>query len=185
MPSQDPNHAPHLRHAESIAFLETFVPMLEKQAADRPYDGFLASQLDQAKSNLKHTRDRLPLAVKAHALVSQFGFGHEINDKITLNDAANYVAKVLHEVQDGVATSHYQRTHTVRDPFGKKTGELHPHKDPIQGESADDKVAREKRHADHLARMAAPWDPASDVIEHLALSEPAHVAAVKALFATK
>ena len=184
MPAQDPNDAPHLRFARNIESLERLIPILEGEHEKNPGNATIAHHLDLAKQDLKHTKDRLPLAQKVAPLIEKLGLSHEITpDTVTANDAANFIAKVLHEVQDGVTTSHYTRTHTVRDMVGKKLGELHPHKDPIHGESEDDKAAREHRHAAHVARMAAPFDPVADVVEHLGLTDEVHIAAVKALFA--
>lgn len=107
---------------------------------------------------LQHTRDRLAHATKASAFVDTLGLGDEVNaHSITRADATNYVAKVLHEVANGGHESHFTRAHAHLE------------------------------HDEHAVfdrgRLKAPFDPAADVIEHLGLEDPAHVAAAKALFA--
>lgn len=110
-------------------------------------------------AELRHTVARIAHDEEAEAFVSILGLTNEVTKStVTRVDAANFVAKVLHEVEQGVKASHYQRAHRNVDP------ELN------DGDHVD------------LELMAAPWDPAADVVEHLGLTDPKHVSAARALF---
>lgn len=105
---------------------------------------------------LKHAKVRLSVAARAAALVDQFGLKHDIAPgEITYNDAVNFVAKTMHECVHGVASSNYTRAN---------------HSDANDGAHIDP--------AQHGVRR----DPAVEVVEHLGLVDPAHIAAVNALF---
>jgi len=115
---------------------------------------------DSYAAELKHTNDRAQLAVKAEELVSKLGLTDEVTaTTVTFTDAVNFVAKVLHEVAHKVKNSHYRRAHS-RLPWRTV---------PIA----------------QSERMGAEFDPAADVVEHLGLTDEAHVALVKDLFAAK
>lgn len=186
---QDPEHAAHRRLPGEI---ERVAKHLEHFKAH-------GSAIDIAEwtQRLKHTQDRHPHALKAADLVDKLGLSHEVKPgQITYNDALNFVAKTLHEIQHGVATSNYSRAHAemVRSWTGKRaTNDAGEHVGLVthvqkteNGKLAFEAdgvtpVMVESTHVD-LARHAAPRDPAAEVVEHLGLTDPAHVALVTSFF---
>lgn len=148
--TQDPEQAAHKRHARELELLKGHIEYFTK-----------AGDLVEAarfQALHKHTADRLAHAEKAAPLVDALGLSHEVTrDAITYNDALNFVAKTLHEMQHGVTRSPYARAHYhVKDANG--------------GAHADD------------ALLNAPRDHAAEVVEHLGLTAPEHIAAVNTFF---
>lgn len=113
-------------------------------------------EADKYEEKLKHSQDGLVHASRAATLVDQLELSHEITPTtITYNDALRFVAKTLHETQHGTKTSNYTR--------------------------ANHSSVNDGAHID-LEKHNAPRDEATEVIEHLGLTEPAHIAAVNTFF---
>src|SRR5580700_9812148 len=165
---QPPPDPPQVEHARQVALLTKHVEYF-RAAGDKVRAADFARQL-------KGNADRIPYDEAAAALVAQFGFTSEVKPVgITANDAISYVAKVLHEVANGETRSHYQRAH--RSVTQADAALLARNAKAL---AADPKAPQEAPHID-AAKMASPFDPAADVVEHLGLTDPAHVAAVRAL----
>jgi|HubBroStandDraft_5_1064220.scaffolds.fasta_scaffold48263_3 hypothetical protein len=146
-----PADPPVAAHAAQVALLEKHVAYFES-VGDRKRSAEYAAEMRNTEARLVHD-------LRATEFVDMLGLTNEITPTtVTRNDAVNFVAKVLHEVEQGVNASHYVRAH-YRLPLDR----LDVHVD-------------EKR-------MKQPWDPAADVVEHLGLTDPKHVAAATALFA--
>jgi antirestriction protein ArdC len=149
-PSQNPDHAAHVRLPREIERLQKHIVHFE-EAGDE-------LEANDYKARLKHTQDRHAHVSAAKALVDQFGLSHDIHpDAITYNDALNFVAKTMHETQHGVTKSTYVR--------------------------ANHSSANDGKHIS-LDKQNAPRDPAAEVVEHLGLTDPQHIAAVQAFFST-
>lgn len=160
---QKAEHGAHLRLPNEVALLEKHVEYFKSCGDENKASAFA--------EELKHTKDGLAHALKAKDLIDQLGLSHEITKtSITYNDALRFVAKTLHETQHGVTKSTFARAHerlkdvkgTRLDAKGNVVDSNEPHVDPQM--------------------LAAPRDAASEVIEHLGLTDPAHVAAVKSFF---
>jgi hypothetical protein len=142
---------PAEKHAEQVTLLAKHVEHFRSVGDER--------RAAQYQAELEQTRDRLVFDQKAEAFVSTLALSEDVTPTtITHSDAVNYVAKVLHEVAQGVKSSHYQRAHR--------------HVDAKLNDGA---------HVDG-SRMTAPWDPAMDVVEHLGLTDATHVTAARSLF---
>lgn len=143
-----PQELPHVRQAREVELLKQHVAHFD-QSGD-------ATRAGAARAELKNTSDRLEHSSAAAAVVEQLGLGDEVNaTSVTRADAINYLAKVRHEIAQGVKVSHYARTHAS--------------------------VAKLPEHHD-AERLKAPWDPAAEAVEHLGLSKPEHIAAATAFF---
>lgn len=147
---QDPEHCAHKRHPLELDRLKQHIEHFTK--VGDPAEAARFSALH------KNTEDRAGHATKAADLVDKLGLSHDVTPhSVTYNDAVNYVAKVLHEMQHGVTKSHYARAHYhVKDANG--------------GAHCDEKL------------LNTPRDACAEVIEHLGLTDAAHVAAVKEFF---
>jgi len=153
MATQNPADAPHLA-------LPAQVKMLTKHIEHFNASGD-APRAAAHEAELRHTRDRLEHAKRAAAFVDTLGLSHEVTpDAVTYNDACNYVAKVLHEMQHGVTSSEYTRAHK----------RLHG-----AGLGAD-----AAKHYDE-ARLNVPRDAAAEICAHLGLDPEKHMTAAKAL----
>jgi hypothetical protein len=163
---------PQVAHAKQVELLTKHVDYFRSVGDTVRADAFVRE--------LEGTAERIPHDEAAVALVSEFGFGDEVNaTSITYTDAVNYVAKVLHECANGEKRSQYQRSHASVARANAALIERY-----AAALKADPKAAQEVPHVDE-ANMAAPWDPAAEVIAHLGLEKPEHVAAVRSLFAGK
>jgi hypothetical protein len=166
-PSQDPNHAAHIRHAASLPSIDREIAFLEGEAAAAPGDVRLATKLGDAKADKRNTAERLEHARRALAFVDSLGLTHEITaTAVTYNDALNYVSRTLHSVSLGVTESEYSRGHKH-----------------LRGVTSTNE-AGEAVHLCDDAKLDATRDPAAEVIAHLALTKPEQVAAARKLFAT-
>lgn len=148
---------PHIEHQLQLDAIPKHVAHFESFP-----DAASKARAEEYRAQIKPTQMRLGFDLQAKAIVDKMDLTDEVKPTgIRYSDAINFFAKVLHEVANGEKLSHYQRTYTVRDPVGKVVGVV---------PTAD------------KAKMAAPWDPAQDVIDHLAITDPALVAEVRALF---
>lgn len=153
----------HLRLPGEVAQLEKHIEYFTSAGDTRRAADYTAE--------LKHTKAGLVHASKAKELVDQLGLTHEVTPKtITYNDALRFVAKTLHEVELGVTTSTFARAHG--------------HLKAVKGTRVDaegNQLAPDELHIDPEL-LAAPRDVVAEVVTHLGLTDPAHVAAVAALF---
>lgn len=118
---------------------------------------------DEYAAELKNTQHRQAFDMVAAKLVDTLGLTNKVTpDTITYNDAVNYIAKVLHEVAQGVKTSSYQRSHRNVVGVNKDKEGKDLHVDPV--------------------KIGSKWDPAEEVIAHLGLTDDKQKAAVQALF---
>lgn len=158
---------PHDRHAADLAYLDQKIGWFAQAVKANPNSVQAAKDLGEAQASRRHTGDRLAHATRAADVVDKLGLTDEVTPHtVTRADAANYLAKVAHEIQHGLTASHYARAH------GHLRGIRTPHPDKARaaaGEMID--------HADP-AMLDAPWDPAAEAIEHLGLTDPQHRQAV-------
>lgn len=180
---------PHERLAAEATILATHVAHFQAVGDSR--------RMGQYQQELTHTKLRAALAQDAAAVVAMLGLADEINEtSITRTDAINYLAKVLHELQNGEKRSHYARAHAKvskikdaaldaemakREKLAKAYARVELEGDP----DVEAKVAAIKVRVFDPERLEADWDPAAEAIEHLGLKDSAHQSLVRALLAGK
>jgi hypothetical protein len=158
MPTQDPADGAHLRLPTEIARLEKAVAFFKEAGDDK--------MLSQIVPQLNGAKERLPHAVKAAEFVSAIGLKHDVElGAYSFNDAVNVVSKVMHEHEQHASGKFVIEPLYVRAHKGVKG-------------------VNDGNHCDEQ-KFSAPRDSAAEVIEHLGLSDPQHMAAAKALFTSK
>jgi hypothetical protein len=159
-----PAKPPIVAHAERVAALPADIRALEAVDTSALSDTAkyaMEKTVADLKADLRSTDERLLHDQAATELCDKLGLTNVITPTtITHNDAVNFVARTLHAIALGEKRSHYQRGHAHL--VGINDG----------------------AHAD-MTKMTEAWDPAAEVVEHLALTDPAHVSMVRELFAQK
>lgn len=155
MPTQDPADGAHLRLPAEVARLEKAVAFFTDQKDEK--------MLSQVVPQLAGAKDRLEHALKAVAFVDSLGLDHKVvPGKYTYNDALNVAAKVLHE--------HHQNTSgkfSIKSLYHRS----HAHLKGVNG----------GLHCDE-SKLGDFHGGASELIEHLGLTDPKHIASANSLF---
>lgn len=171
-PQLDDAQALHLRLPVEIKDLEEAVEFFTKKNNQ--------GQLSKLIPQLDHARDMLGHAVQAATFIETLGLTNEVhaapNDEAatyTRNDAVALVAKLLHEHalhEAGLADipSHYARAHA--------------HLEGVNAEGTPEVEGENPNPHCCPVRLAKPRCTADELVEHLNLTDPAHVAAAIALF---
>jgi hypothetical protein len=155
MPTQHPDHGAHKRLPTEVERLDKAVKYFQSQGDEKMLSQ-IVPQLDGAKERLAH-------AAKAAEFVALLDLSHEVNGhSYTVNDAINVVAKVLHEHEH-----HESGKAEVKSLYARAHGHLRGIND---GEHCDEE------------KLSAPRDSHAELVEHLGLTDPAHIDAAKALF---